>query len=191
MLKPIDFKNNYFELLKESKAITGRDADVFSFHVHKETTEADTFTAEQWSNLVKVASIIKANVNRFDMAEWHIITECGTAHCIAGWAESLAENDTNYCEFGPSANTRNIAIGMLSVYAEPFFWVTTENLFPEYCFCDWVQEIQQHEGLAERLVMKYFIDPILEEASKESYELSSEVTHFIERAQKDLELIAS
>jgi hypothetical protein len=37
-----------------------------------------------------------------------------------------------------------------------------------------------HQGLAERLVMKWFIDPILEEARKDSYVLSTEFTKFLE-----------
>lgn len=119
MLKPIDFTTNYFALLDESQKITGvKPAPLLFNYTH--TTEEDAFTDEQWSNLVKVASIIKANVNRFDMQTWHKKSECGTTHCIAGWAESLAKNDTNYCEDYSAMETENIAKDMLSNHVSFF-----------------------------------------------------------------------
>jgi hypothetical protein len=180
MLTPLQLKSNYFSLLADSKNITGMGHCSYMRNKYDyiNITEDTTFTTEQWDNLVKVASIIKANENRFDMTEWHDYNDCGTTHCIAGWAVSLAMNDTN---FDGLNSTCTIAIDMLSKYVEPFFWVTTFNLD--------LEDIETYKGLAEKLVMKWFIDPILEEARKESYELSNEITQFIQKAQKETQMV--
>ena len=150
-----------------------------SFH-YNSVTEKDSLTTLQWDNLVKVASIIEANANRLCMQDWHTETECGTAHCIAGWAESLAMNDTNYYK---ASDTIGVAVDMLSDYVEPFFWITTGNLVDS-----WVKEVDIHEGLAEQLVMKWFIKPILEEARRESYELSNEIAQFIQKTKEETQV---
>jgi hypothetical protein len=185
MLTPIDFKNNYSALLDESKSITGLVPYATARLEYEDVTENDKFTSEQWDNLVKVASIIKANEFRFEMNTWHKYTECGTVHCIAGWAESLAKNDTNYSD--PSV-TWITAERMLSEYAKPFFFVAEQALIPmnSYnAFAAVEEKRQEHKGLPEKLVMKWFIDPILEEARKESHQLSSEITQFIQRTQQE------
>jgi hypothetical protein len=180
MLTPLDFKSNYFSLLAESESITGLKPYGFVFDCYFHTDENDTISAEQWSNLVKVASVIKANKNRFNMKIWHIKTDCGTAHCIAGWAESIAKNDTNYIPgIDETFDTVSIATKMLSFYVSPFFTVIDDNLIPTY------GNNVKYKGLAEELVMKWFIDPILEEARKESYELSNEITQFIQKAKEE------
>jgi hypothetical protein len=176
MLTPIDFKNNYFALLADSEEITGvrpsetmfwRNDPIFNGEIY-------SITSEQWSNLVKVASIIKSNQNRLNMVGWHTPTDCGVCHCLCGWAVSLFMNDTNYSS--TVADDLKIATNMLSHYAQPFFWVMDYNLNLEK---------GSYKGLPEQLVMKWFIDPILEEARKESHQLSSEITQFIEKAQKE------
>ncbi len=180
MLTPIDFKNNYFALLAESQSITGEaPCDMLFYGDYEDVTEDDEFTSEQWNNLVKVASIIKANENRFAMQNWHKKTECGVVHCIAGWAESLAKNNTNYLY---PVNTWDTAREVLSEYAEPFFFIEITALVVS------MDKRKEHEGLAEQLVMKWFIDPILEEARKESHELSSEINQFIQNAQQEFVL---
>lgn len=183
MLTPTDFKNNYFALLAESEEITGvKPCDhMFYRNDHIFNTEVYSITSEQWSNLVKVASIIKSNQNRLRMNDWHTEIGCGTAHCIAGWAESLYMNDTNFYDFYKGGDeTVNIATKMLSHYAQPFFWIVDRNLDLEKGF---------YEGHLEQLVMKWFIDPILEEARRESHELSSEINQFTQKAQKETQMV--
>jgi hypothetical protein len=180
MLTPLQLKSNYFSLLDDYENITGstpaeplelKDVSYDTIII----TEKDSFTTFQWDNLVKVASIIESNVDRFDMGIWHTRNECGTAHCIAGWAESLAMNDTNYDRYG---NTFTVAKDMLSHYVTPFFWITNFTLGVPVT----------HKGLAEQLVMKWFIKPILEEARRESYELSNEITQFIQKAKEETQV---
>jgi hypothetical protein len=178
MLTPIDFKNNYFALLAESEQITGVRPENFMFWRNDSIFNSETsITNEQWSNLVKVASIIKSNQNRFDMAAFHTKNSCGTAHCIAGYAHALYMNDIDYYDNINTYDIPEIATNMLSHYARPFFWIVRSNLYLEK---------EPHKGLPEQLVMKWFIEPILEEALKESHELSGEITKFIEKAQQEM-----
>ena len=177
MLTPLQFKSNYFSLLADYENITGLKAD--STYL-KTTTEKDSLTTKQWENLVEVASVIESNANRLCMTNWHTKNECGTAHCIAGWAQSLAMNDTNYIGI---RSTLDIAVDMLSSYVKPFFWITNVEL-----------EVDESSGIAEELVMKWFIKPILDEARRESYELSNKISQFIQKAKEETqvkELIAS
>lgn len=179
MLTPIQFRDNYYALLADAEKITGIKTDPFMWHRNDHIFNSGLqITSEQWSNLVKIASIIKSNESRFHMSRWHMETSCGTAHCIAGWAVSLHMNDTNYS--GDHLDSLFIAQTMLSRYAEPFFWIADYNLGFEN---EYIKEI--YKGLAERLVMKWFIDPILEEARKESHELSCEITQFIQKVREE------
>ena len=189
MLTPLQLNSNYLSLLADSEKITGVTPCGLGlnwYYIADALTEKDSLTTLQWGNLVKVASIIESNADRFDMATWHIQNECGTAHCIAGWAESLAMNDTNYCKVG---NTIDVAVDMLSNYVKPFFWITNANLFgacsgaPQYVL-QYHRLKGIHGGLAEQLVMKWFIKPILEEARRESYELSNEIAQFNQKAKE-------
>jgi len=154
-----------------------------------------TLSEFQWDNLVKVCSIIKANSERFDMTTYHHKNECGTVHCIAGWAASLALSDTNISGFTHQIakipqdilnglddvqqnyykgyTTPDIAKYMLSDAMYPFFLLNSRNLG---CI---------PEGMAETLVMEELIDPILEMAKEQSKELSAEVQQFIQKAQKE------
>jgi hypothetical protein len=190
MLTTHQLKDNYYALLKEFTKITGIRSACES-EPHNFNYE---FTPEHWNNLVQVCSIIKTNVNRFDMSGWHGQRyECGTTHCIAGWAESLAKGDTNYdnCH-----DTFNVARTMLSSNLTPFLFVTTHSLFNEYGgFYGYSLHprlpdsfLQRYKGIAEQLVMKYLIDPVLEEAKKESYELSTELQEFIKKTQEHKKL---
>jgi hypothetical protein len=178
MLTPTDFKNNYFALLAEVEQITGVRPSFFMFWRNDSIFNSETsITSEQWSNLVKVASIIKSNQNRFDMNAWHTKNSCGTSHCIAGYAHALYMNDIDYYEDIYNFDILEIATNMLSHYAQPFFWIISHNLYLKK---------ESHKGLPEQLVMKWFIEPILEEALKESHELSGEITKFIEKAQQEM-----
>ncbi len=164
--------------MNEAQSVTGFPvSESLSLHCNRyeKVTEKDSFTSEQWDNLVKVASIIKANEARLDMSCWHQTKGCGTCHCIAGWAECLSRGDTNY--LSPKEEPLNLARSALSIYSEPFFWVTRSNLFSPL------------QGLAERLVMKWFIDPILEEAREDSYVLSTEFTKFLEETRKGVTFV--
>jgi hypothetical protein len=177
MLTPIDFKNNYFALLAESEQITGVRPDDFMFSRNDVIfNSGSSITAEQWSNLVRVASIIKSNQNRFNMDSWHTKNSCGTSHCIAGYAHALYMNDIDYYSNINTRDITEIATNMLSHYAQPFFWIMQSNLN---------LKTESYKGLPEQLVMKWFIDPILEEARKESYELSSEITQFVQKSQQE------
>jgi hypothetical protein len=90
MLTPLQLKSNYFSLLADSEKITGVTPRCFAYTYDADALiEKDSLTTLQWDNLVKVASIIEANADRFDMTIWHNQNECGTAHCIAGWADIL------------------------------------------------------------------------------------------------------
>lgn len=186
MLTPLQFKSNYFSLLADCEKITEvKPRREFSC-LYDNLTEKDSLTTEQWDNLVKVASIIEANANRLCMANWHTLNECGTAHCIAGWAQSLAMNDTNYDTSYTDAYgyASEIAEDMLSVYAKPFFWVTDYNMVNFENSNSYIT----FTGLAEEMVMKWFIKPILEEARRESYELSNEISQFIQKAKKETQV---
>ena len=187
MLTPLQLKSNYLSLLADSESITGVKPHFYgmygTYNSDDNITEEDSLTAKQWENLVEVSSIIESNENRLWMCEWHTEKECGTAHCIAGWAQSLAMNDTNYNNHQFYGNTSTIAQDMLSSYAEPFFYITNSNF-----------RVPESSRLAEELVMKWFIKPILEEARRESYELSTKISQFIQKAKEETqvkELIAS
>jgi hypothetical protein len=177
MLTPTDFKNNYFALLAEVEQITGVRPDDFMFSRNDSIFNSETsITNEQWSNLVKVASIIKSNQNRFHMAAFHTKNSCGTAHCIAGYAHALYMNDIDYYDNINNYDILEIATNMLSRYAQPFFWIIPYNLHLKK---------ESHKGLPEQLVMKWFIEPILEEALKESHELSGEIARFMQETQQE------
>lgn len=186
MLTPLQLKSNYLSLLADCENITAVKPQFYgmydTYNSDDNITEEDSLTTKQWDNLVKVASIIESNENRLCMREWHTVNECGTAHCIAGWAQSLAMNDTNYkssCNISHIATgtVSTIAIDMLSSYAEPFFWITSANL-----------NVPESLRLAEELVMKWFIKPILEEARRESYELSTKISQFIQKAKEETQV---
>lgn len=178
MLTPDQFRDNYFALLAESEEITDIKVDSYMWNRNNHIFNSGLqITSEQWSNLVKVASIIKSNEDRFDMSDWHTENSCGTAHCIAGWATSLHMNDTN---FDGNCDHVSIASAMLSQCAEPFFWITDYNLGVGN-----IDMKEIYKGLPEKLVMKWFIDPILEEALKESHELSTEINQFIQKAREE------
>jgi hypothetical protein len=152
-------------------------------------------TQFHWDNLVKVCSIIKANSERFNMESWHDDKHpCGTAHCIAGWTATLMLNDTNifvydhklgdissedftkYLESSgyniynlSTVGTSIIAIYMLSNLIEPFFYLTRDSF-----------GIDDDDYNIESIIMRHFIDVVLERAKEESHELSSEFQEFVE-----------
>lgn len=161
-------------------------------HLDANTPQMTQF---QWGNLVKVCSIIKANSERFYMEMWHDNKHpCGTAHCIAGWATTLMFNDTNISEYEhkladitsedfakyiessgyniynlSTVGTPAIANYMLSKLIDPFFYLTRDGF-----------GIDDDNYDIEDIIMRHFINVVLERAKEESYELSSEFQEFVE-----------
>lgn len=183
MLTPLDLKDNY------QKANPKYDYIPWYHMFLADVTEEDQFTQQQWDNLVKVCSVIDANQNRLYMKAWHDdeISVCGTTHCIAGWAVSLEKNDTNtqsrdvidilekydFCHMDISG-VAAAAAAMMSTYVVPFFYI----IYPG----------KDADGVlmsAEDLVMKYLIRPVLDEAKRDSYQLSQEVQEFIDIAKRE------
>jgi hypothetical protein len=179
-------------------------AEELASQVYLRAHEFDAqITQFQWNNLVKTCSVIAANTNRFYMNSYHDAyrSECGTTHCLAGWAISLLLKDTNYDDsqvgkllivlenytadtgrfFSEYSGPNNSQIGafLLSQYVKPFFHITNRNI--------WQDNQLALNNTAEELVTKYLINPVLEEAKRESYELTTEVQQFIERAGNKIE----
>jgi hypothetical protein len=191
MLTPLDIKYNYLQ----AHSLAGKDNTIWFDDCLAHVTEQHSFTQSQWDNLVKVCSVIKANQDRFDMRQYHTHHSCGTVHCIAGWAISLELNDTNttanlpvdlmdvvtkYSDNKSDHDPRSMYVSeiaglILSNYVIPFFYLTYSN-HPEFT--------------AEELVMQFFVDPILAEAERESYELTQEVKEFISRAKEETKMCA-
>ncbi|QGT54487.1 hypothetical protein b3_0245 [Synechococcus phage B3] len=205
MLTPIQFKQNFYQMMKE---IEDKTLDVLYEYAEELASEiylrAHTqITQFQWNNLVKTCSVIAANTDRFYMNSYHDAyrSECGTTHCLAGWSISLLLKDTNYedsqvgkllmvlenytadmerffCEYsGP--NNSQIGAFLLSEYVKPFFYITNRTM--------WKDNQLVLNNTAEELVTKYLINPVLEEAKRESHELTTEVQQFIERAGNKIE----
>jgi hypothetical protein len=149
-------------------------------------TEESTITESQWQLLVEVCHMIVANTNKFRMDSFHGIGHnCGTTHCIAGWAVAVAagDNDCNYFRYFresynnfmdslPSAirvtfATSDYAAYLISEYTKPFFYITNN-----YGYSD-------DSVTAEDLVMKHFVLPILNIAEEESFQLSDEANRMI------------
>jgi hypothetical protein len=129
----------------------------------------------QWNNLVKVCQAIVSHSELFEMDTYHKATTCGTTHCIAGWgvAVELDDYDANY-ELYPSnivekiadkyvadkydydseklyACTSSLASLILSPLVYPFFYLIGDS-----------------SEESNRIVMHYFIKPILEIAKQEN-----------------------
>ena len=199
MLTPLDFKKIYDENIHRVNVLG--DAEIQYREHLQDATESDSLTSEQWNNLVKVCSIIKANSERFYMAHWHtpdhIENECGTSHCIAGWAASLAANDTDLRTMDQGFYARllgktdeevesirmkfedsftnpvsYIANQMLSDYVSPFFY--------------WTRGIYGSGETAEQVIMDCFIDAVLAEAEAESNEILEEFNRTILSFERQL-----
>jgi len=64
------------------------------------------------TRLRKIADAIEKNPCRYNQRTYCDVTECGTAHCIAGWNLRLKHprmNDSKYAILDISVNTPNIA----------------------------------------------------------------------------------
>jgi hypothetical protein len=185
MLTPLDFKFNF------QQAVPDYAENDYYRNYLAGVTEQDQFTQQQWDNLVKVCSVIDANQDRFYMANWHngTVNECGTSHCIAGWAISLEKNDTNTTtlavediikKYNFQSHDPNLygitaaAAAMMSTYVVPFFFI----IFGRNCG-------KEDYISAEELMMKYLIRPVLDEAKRESYQLSQEVQEFINTVKRE------
>jgi hypothetical protein len=136
----------------------------------------DSLTERQWQNLFDVCCIIEANFDRFDMAEYHSYNECGTTHCLAGWAVALEVNDPDFsytCGFLSStdyvikkynlrdrATTSDIAVAILSEYIKPFFYL-------------------YQGGNSENVMYREFILPVIKEGKKDGLIVSPHAQDFI------------
>ncbi|QGT54471.1 hypothetical protein b3_0228 [Synechococcus phage B3] len=132
----------------------------------------DSLTERQWQNLFDVCCIIEANYDRFDMAEYHSYNECGTTHCLAGWAVALEANDPDFSytysldyllekyNLRYRAATSDIAAAILSEYIKPFFYL--------------------YQGRnPENVMYREFILPVIEEGKKDGLIVSPHAQDFI------------
>lgn len=133
-----------------------------------DVNKTDTFTAYQWGKLVRVCRVIKEYETRFSMNDWHVKKSCGTTHCLAGWALALEYGDIDIDDIDQPdrrmlvpddylkdeyLTTAETAEFFLSTYTRPFFYFTNRA--------------DSVNNDAERLVMKYFIEPIIQEDDRD------------------------
>ena len=131
-----DFRNAYDCILDESDYPYPYDYPFSSDNAIAPITQA------QWSSLVTVCRTILENQDRFSMRGWHEPRECGTCHCIAGFAQAIHVGDLNF-HFG--GDTFVIATELLSKWVKPFFFFIRD----------------------EELVLKYLIRPVVAQAERE------------------------
>ena len=190
MLTPTQIVNCYNNIIVE---IVSDYPDDLQYRdcAWKPLTELKPMTEFQWNNLVKVCSIIKANSERFYMEKWHDEKHsCGTTHCIAGWAASLLLGDTNLMDETTkltkinspdllnfldsqgynigSISTSTIGVFMLSDIVYPFFYLTRDSF-----------GIDDEAYDIEDIIMREFIDVVLEAAKDSSQELTQEINQLI------------
>ena len=172
MLTPLDFRNSYHNIVGEIESgdlpvnyeVAERDYERVLVNVK----DTDTFTEFQWRKLVKICRVVKELSGRLSMNEWHGKNSCGTTHCLAGWAVALEFGDIDVdwvdesdrrmlvpddYEEDAYLTTSQVAEFFLSKYTRPFFFFTNST--------------DSTEKLAENLIMKHFIDPILKEDDKD------------------------
>ncbi|QGT54488.1 hypothetical protein b3_0246 [Synechococcus phage B3] len=172
MLTPLDFRNSFNKIMAE---IEVKDLPVNIFiqqenykKILADVDKTDTFTEYQWRKLVRVCRAIKEYETRFSMDDWHYKKGCGTTHCLAGWTLALEYGDIDIDDINVDdrrmlvpddymndeyLSTPKTAEFFLSKYTRPFFFFTNR-----------VDGVNKD---AERLVMKYFIEPILQEDDKD------------------------
>ena len=199
MLTPLDFKKIYHENVHRVDIL--QDARI-QYRQHLcNVTESDSLTTEQWNNLVKVCAIIKSNSERFYMAHWHtpyhIVNECGTTHCIAGWAASLAANDTNlrtmdnyfYAELlgKTPEEVESIRMKFEDEYINPVSYIA-QRMLSNYVspFFYWTRGVYDSGETAEQVIMDCFIDAVLAEAEAESNEILEEFNRTISSFERQL-----
>jgi hypothetical protein len=172
MLTPLDFRNSYHNIVGEIESgelpvnydVAERDYERVLVNVK----DTDTFTEFQWRKLVKICRVVKELSGRLSMNEWHGKNSCGTTHCLAGWAVALEVGDIDVdwvdesdrrmlvpddYEEDDYLTTSQVAEYFLSKYTRPFFFFTNST--------------ESSEKIAEDLIMKHFIDPILKEDDKD------------------------
>lgn len=176
MLTPFDFRNSYHNIVAaietEDLPVNYEVAERDYERVLANVKQTDTFTAFQWRKLVKVCRVVKELNGRLSMNEWHGKNSCGTTHCLAGWAVALEFGDIDVDWVGEDdrrmlvpddyeedgyLTTSQVAEFFLSKYTRPFFFFTNST--------------ESSEKLAENLIMKHFIDPILKEDDKDRLEI--------------------
>jgi hypothetical protein len=139
--------------------------------------EYESLTERQWQNLFDVCSVVHANSHLFDMNYFHNVNECGTSHCLAGWAVAMEMNDSKhtYIDYGNSAwlnliekygiqgfpSSGDIATAMLSEYIEPFFYL-----------CRGMRT-------SKNMILHEFILPMIAEGKKDGLIVSPHVQDFI------------
>jgi hypothetical protein len=135
----------------------------------------DRLTEQQWQNLFDVCSIIEVNFDRLDMRRYHGHNQCGTTHCLAGWAVAYEMNDPDFRYYAEDENryiqilekyglalwseSPQIAEAILSKFIEPFFYLYQSN--------------------AETVVFREFILPVIEEGKKDGLFVSPHAVDFI------------
>lgn len=173
-----DFATCYDNIISEVKNYNPSCDYSSYFEKYPNMVSRSPMTEDQWDNLVKVCSVIEANYNRFKMATYHETHTCGTAHCIAGWAASIAVGDTNDNKIAYKSNDQQEVLPIsvfssrfISEYTYPFYFLTNDNL------------ALPNDFDIEDLVMRHFIEPVLEAAKYSSQELTEEINQLIAKMQ--------
>jgi hypothetical protein len=184
MLTPLQLQEIYYNTVKELNPTRWQDASeevcnndvehilyLLDANKYPEVNENSSLSNEQWQNLVDVCRTIKANENRFLMDFWHDERDCGTSHCLAGWAVSRYMNDPNFDEdrfdlpefvksydfsnwttlYGGTNVNALLGTVLLSEYISPFFYQS---------------ETEDEEDSAP-VIMKNLIDVVLAEAQRD------------------------
>ena len=71
-----------------------------------------------------VAKAILSDPRRFEMASWTGCNECGTTHCIAGWARELGGGPVT--DFAHQFGDEMLGLALLGHEATPHFYDTNE-----------------------------------------------------------------
>jgi hypothetical protein len=184
MLTPLQLQEIYYNTVKElnpdrwqdaSEEVCNNDVEhilyLLGANKYPEVNENSSLSNEQWQNLVDVCRSIKRNENMFLMGFWHNASDCGTTHCLAGWAVSRYMNDPNFDEntfdlpefvrsydfsnctthYGRTNPTALLGTVLLSEYISPFFY----------------QSETEDEQDSAPVIMKNLIDVVLAEAERD------------------------
>lgn len=151
------------EFVKRAYYEDASECDLFEDYLEDEQVDEIEMTNLQWQSLVNVCRAIADHRERFETSRYHCYNECGTAHCIAGWAVAVELNDFDIqSEDGDCSiekansimekygyDTENIgtytaylASAILSPLVYPFFYLTGENS-NEVVFNEFIQPVLQ------------------------------------------------
>lgn len=205
MLTPLQLRQIYIDTVKElnpndwplaqeqlrEDGTEETDEDILDWigaFPYPEVNENSSLSQEQWNNLVDVCHTIKENEKLFDMEYWHEKKNCGTTHCIAGWAVALYLKNPNFDdhpdlpEFVNSYDFSNCTVGsptsinatatlgtvLLSEYISPFFYL-----------------VEDEDGdNSSSVIMKNLIEVVLAEAATEVVEPSNKEPWYIRVGKK-------